>query len=531
MSASTTAGTGTLVRLGLRRDRVRLLVWVAVFGLMAAGTAGATVDLYPTVASRVEAASAINSSPALVALYGPILDPRSLGALSLLKLVNLGAAMVAVVTAMTTVRHTRAEEETGRLELVGAAVVGRRAPLAAALVIGAVMSVAVGVGCTLGLVAGGLPVAGSVAFGASWAGVGLVFAGVAAVAAQVAQTARNATGLALGALGAAYVLRAVGDANASVGWLTWLSPLGWGHRVAAFAGERWWVLVLPVLATVVLGAAASALSARRDLGAGLLPERPGPARAGRGLSDLAGLAWRLDRASLLAWAAGFVFAGILMGALAGQVGDLVTSEASREYIRRLGGEKGMAEAYLAAVLGVSGLLAAAYGVHATMRLRGEETAERADAVLSTTVSRRRWALTHLGTAMAGTVVLVLTVGVTGGLARSLQVGDLSDLPGVLAGALVQLPAVWVVMGIALAGYGIGTRYASAGWAALVLFLVLGTVGAMFDLPQRVVDLSPFSHVPQLPGGAVHVGPLLVLLVLAAALDALAVFALGRRDLG
>lgn len=528
---SATAGAGILVRLGLRRDRIRLLVWVAVFALLAAGTAGATVDLYPTVASRVEAATAINNSPALVALYGPILDPRSLGALSLLKLVNLGAALVAVLTAMTTVRHTRAEEESGRLELVGAGVVGRGAPLAAALVLGAFMSLAVGIGCTLGLVAGGLPLAGSVAFGASWAGVGLVFAGVAAVAAQVAQAARNATGLALGTLGAAYVLRAVGDANDSVGWLVWLSPLGWGHRVGAFAGERWWVLLLPVAATLALAAVAATLSARRDLGAGVLPDRSGPARGGRGLADLPGLAWRLERAGLLAWAGGFVFAGVLMGALAGEVGSIVTSDASREYIRRLGGEKGMAEAYLAAVLGVSGLLAAAYGVHTTLRLRAEETSQRADAVLATGVSRRRWALTHLGTATAGTVVLVLTVGITGGLARSLQVGDLSDLPGVLAGALVQLPAVWVVMGIALAAYGVGARFAAAGWAALVVFLLLGTIGALFDLPRRVVDLSPFTHVPQLPGGTVHVAPLLVLLLIAAALDGVGLFALGRRDLG
>ena len=106
-------GTPGLVRLGLRRDRVRLPLWGVVFLVVALGTAGATVDLYPTVASRLAAATAIDASPALVALYGPVLDPRSLGALAMLKLVNLGAAMVAILTAMTTVRHSRAEEEAG----------------------------------------------------------------------------------------------------------------------------------------------------------------------------------------------------------------------------------------------------------------------------------------------------------------------------------------------------------------------------------------------------------------------------------
>ncbi len=524
-------GAGSLLRLALRRDRVRLVVWVAVFGLMAAGTAGATVDLYPTVASRVQAATAFNSAPALLALYGPILDPRSLGALSMLKMVNLGAAMVAILTAMITVRHSRAEEEAGRVELVGATAIGRLAPLTAALAAGVLASVAVGLACAAGLAASGLPTAGSVAFGAAWTGVGVVFAATAAVAAQIARTSRNATGLTLGALGLAYVLRAVGDSNHRLGWLTWASPLGWGHRVAAFAGDRWWVLLLPLAGATVLTAAAYGLAAPRDLGAGLLADRDGPARAGSLLSTMSGLAWRLERSTLVAWGAGFVFTGVLMGAMAGEVGSLVTSDASREYIRRLGGEKGLAEAYLAAVLGVSGLLAAAYGVHAVLRLRIEESSERAEAVLATGVGRLRWAGSHVFVALAGTTGLMLTVGVSGALARSVQVGDVSGVPGVMAGAVLQLPAVWVVMGIALLAYGLGARFAVAGWVALVVFLLLGTIGAMFDLPQRVVDLSPFTHVPQLPGSAVRIVPVAVLLAGAAALHGFGLAALRRRDIG
>lgn len=525
------AGAGALLRLGLRRDRVRLVVWASLVGLTAAGTAGATVDLYPTVASRVEAATAINSSPSLVALYGPILDPTSLGALSLLKLVNLGAAMVAVLAAMTTVRHSRAEEEAGRLELLGATVLGRLAPFTAGVSVGVITSVAVGTACSLGLLVSGLPVGGSVAFGAAWAGVGVCFTAVAVLAAQVARAARNATGLTLGALGIAYVVRAVGDSSGGAGWLTWLSPLGWGHRVAAFAGERWWVLSLPLVFSAAVIIAAGVLCDRRDLGAGLFADRPGPARAGRGLQTMPGLAWRLERGTLLAWTCAFVFTGLLMGSMAGDVGSIVTSDASRDYIRRLGGEKALAEAYLAAIISVSGLITAAYGVHATLRLRSEETAQRAEAVLSTGVGRLRWAATHLVVAMGGTGVLLLTVGITGALARTVQSGDASDAAGVIGGALLQLPAVWVVMGIALAAYGLGARYAVAGWVALTLFVLLGELGAMFDLPQRVVDLSPFTHVPQLPGAAMRVLPLVVLSAVAALLDLAGLLGLRRRDLG
>ena len=523
-------GGSGLVRLGLRRDRVRLPVWGIVFLVLALGTAGATSDLYPTESSRVAAATAIDASPALVALYGPVLDPRSLGALAMLKLVNLGAAMVAILTAMTTVRHSRAEEETGRLELLGATSLGRQAPLAAAVVMGLLTAAVVGLACAAGLTAAGLPPAGSVAFGAAWAGVGAVFVAVAAVAAQVARVARNATGATLGVLAGAYVLRAVGDGSGA-GWLVWASPLGWGHRVAAFAGERWWVLLLPAVACAALLGVAVVLADRRDLGAGLFADRVGPPVASARLRSVLALGWRLERGSLVAWATGFVLAGVLMGALAGDVGSIVTSDASRDYIRRLGGEKALAEAYLAAVVGVSGLIAAAYGVHATLRLRAEEEAGRAEAVLATAVGRLRWAGSHLAVAVAGTVVLLVTVGLTGAAARAAGSGGWDDAPGIVAGALLQLPAVWVVVGIAVAAYGLGARYAVVGWVALGVFLVLGTIGSLFDLPQEVVDLSPFTHVPRLPGAAVRIVPEALLLVVAVALTGVNLVTLHRRDLG
>ena len=75
-------GTAGLVRLALRRDRLLIPAWVGLFAAMAAFSASATVGLYPNEASRVEAANTINSASATVALYGPIHDPTSLGALS-----------------------------------------------------------------------------------------------------------------------------------------------------------------------------------------------------------------------------------------------------------------------------------------------------------------------------------------------------------------------------------------------------------------------------------------------------------------
>src|SRR5262245_36690525 len=195
------AGTQALVRLALRRDRVMLPVWLAVFALMASSSASATVGLYPKVEDRIAAANTFNNTQALVALYGKVYDPTSLGALSMIKLGGLGSIFVAVLAVLLVSRHTRAEEESGRLELVGATVVGRRAPLTAALLVtmGGMVGLAVLTG--LGLTAAGLPADGSFAFGFAWGGVGVAFAAVAALTAQLTTSARASTSLSISFLG------------------------------------------------------------------------------------------------------------------------------------------------------------------------------------------------------------------------------------------------------------------------------------------------------------------------------------------
>mgnify|MGYP001791679052 CR=1 FL=1 len=203
-------GTAGLVRLALRRDRWLIPAWVGLFAAMAAFSSSATAGLYPDRVSRLEAANTINSTASAVALYGPIYDPTSLGSLSIVKMTAVYTALMSILMVMLVVRHTRAEEEAGRLELVGAGVVGRAAPLAAALLVVGGTSCVLGLLAAGGLMATGLPTAGSLIFGAGWAATGLCFAAVAGVAAQVTTGGRAANGLGFMVIALAYVARAIG---------------------------------------------------------------------------------------------------------------------------------------------------------------------------------------------------------------------------------------------------------------------------------------------------------------------------------
>jgi ABC-2 type transport system permease protein len=293
------------------------------------------------------------------------------------------------------------------------------------------------------------------------------------------------------------------------------------------------VLGLAALFTAAVAAVAYTLTGRRDLGAGILPARPGPAQATASLRSPLALAWRLQRGTLLAWAAGFAVYGAAIGGVADGINDIVKdSSGTRDMLTKMGGQQGIVDAFLATTMGMIGLLASVYAVQATLRLRSEEMAQRVEPLLATSVSRTRWAASHLIIAALGTAVLLTVAGLATGLTHGLRAHDLSGQPPRLLGAaLVQIPGAWVLAAIVVVLFGLSSRLAVAGWGALAACLLLGQLGPILKLSQWAMDLSPFTHVPKLPGGDLTATPLISLTLLAALLTTAGLAGFRRRDIG
>ncbi|OBI04663.1 ABC transporter permease [Mycolicibacter heraklionensis] len=516
-----------MLRLYMRRDRIVAPLWVLLLSLPLASVYIASIQaIYPTAADRAGLAATIMASPAQRAMYGQVYND-SLGAVGLWK-AGMFHLLIAVAVILTVIRHTRADEETGRTELIDSTAVGRHAGLTAALLLAAGASVATGAIGTAGLLTTEVPAAGSWAFGAALACSGLVFTAVAAVAAQLSPSARFARGAAFGVLAGAFTLRAIGDAGS--GALSWLSPLGWSLQVRPYAGDRWWVLLLHLATTAALIWLAYRLAARRDVGAGLLAERPGPRRAAPTLGGAFGLAWRLDRGALLLWTTGLVFYGLLVGSVAHGIGDEVGSERARDIVIRLGGTAVLEHAFIAVAFSMLGMVAAAFAVSLVLRLHQEETSARAETLLAGALSRNRWLASHLVAAVAGSTLAMLAAGLAAGIVYGTAAGDIGRLPAVVGSAAVQLPAAWLPAAGAVALFGLAPRLAPAAWAVLTGFVALYLLGSVAGLPQWVLDLEPFAHVPVVADGTFRVGPLIVLLIIDAALITLGVQAFRRRDL-
>ena len=533
--ASALTGTVALAKLALRRDRIMLPAWVYLVVVGVSTTAYTFTRLYKTPASRAALAASGESNPALLFLYGR-LNGISVGALTAWRYGVWGALFAALMTIFIVIRHTRADEEAGRLELIGSARVGRQAPLFAALAVATLANLLLTALLCVVLPFTGLPATGSAALALAIGTCGLAFTGISAVAAQLTSGARAARGLTIGVLGLSFLVRAVGDAAGGGGpsWLTWVLPLGWTEMLRPFAGERWWVLALP-LATFAAGTwLAFFLAARRDHGAGLLPDRPGRPSASELLRGPFSLAWRLQWPGLAGWLAGYMVMFAVCGAAAKGIGQLFgTSSALSKEFTRLGGQAAIVNAYLAALMLLAGLAAAGYGVSAVLRLHAEETSSRADPVLSGTSGRLRWGLSHLLVAIVGTAALLAVAGVATGLGYGLRAGGTgTEVARMLGAGLAQLPAALVIVGVAMAAFGlVPEACAGIAWTVLGLVFALNIFGQALQLSHWALDISPFTHVPRLPGGTVDAAPLLWLSVLAITLCVIGLAGLRRRDIG
>lgn len=532
-------GTWRLLRLAARRDRVLLPVWLLVIAGLVAGATSAMAGLYPTAADRLAYAAVSANTIIARAFDGPIMG-TSLGAVFMVETWAVVAVLVAIMSVQAVVRHTRADEEMGRAELVGSAAVGRQAPLTAALGIAIGANGVLLVAVTASLVANGLPLAGSIAAAGATVGVGITFAGVAAVTAQISSSRRGANGLAIGVLGAAFLLRAVGDAFGSVrdsglavvsAWPSWASPIGWGHQVRPFAGERWGLLlVFPVVAAVLV-AVAFWLRSQRDVGAGLLAVPPGPATASTRLCTPWGLAWRLQRWTVLAWLLGLVILSAAFGSIAERAEELLaTSDEFAALVTGMG-EGAVTDLFFAFFVGLLAVTVSGLTVQSMLRARHEESNGGAEPVLATGVSRTRWLASHMAVSAGGSATALLVAGLAGGLTHAAVSGDIAAIPELLEAVLAALPAVLCLGGLVVAAIGLVPRWAApVGWSGLVAALVVGQFGALFELPQAVLNISPFTHVPAVPAQPWAWTPVIALLGVACGLAILGMAAFRRRDL-
>ncbi|WP_300344068.1 hypothetical protein [Nesterenkonia sp.] len=511
-SESTLHDTWTLLRFMLRRDRIRLTLWVLGIGVMAFYFANAIQGIAEDEAELAQMAGMF-TDPVGRLMTGPAfgMDEPTFERFFSAGYVLFIYILIALMSVFTLVRHTRAEEQTGRAELVRANVVGRHATLTAALLLVAAANAATAVLVCLAALVGGFDPAGTVLVAAAGAGVGLFFSGAAAITAQLSESSRGASGMAGGLIGLSYVIRMGGDmAEQGGNALSWFSPLGWSQQTAPYVEDRWGPVLLLIGGAALLVLLGYWLSTKRDVGASLMPTRPGRRDARPALGTPVGVAARVLRGGLRAWGIALVLSGMMFGGYAQALVD-AAGDLPEEFAQIFTGESIML-GYMACMAVFMALFTAAAGVSALTQMRGEEVRGRAELTLSAPVGRTGWLAAHLSVLLVGLALILVLVGLGTAAAAVAVLEDDGDYFGELLLATIhQGPAVLAVVGIVVALFGWFPRAASlVGWLIIGYCAFMTNFGRLLEVPELMHDANLFGHLAEYPVEEVSWTPVLVL---------------------
>jgi ABC-2 type transport system permease protein len=532
----------TLLLQRVRRDRLQLLIWIVGIALLALFSVSAVEKTYGDPAGRQNILQLAVANPSILMLRGTP-EGSGLDQFVFFEIFTFIAVLAGLMNTFLSVRHSRAEEESGRAEILAATPAGRTLPTAATIIYGTLVNLVNGLFVGLAFIAGGLDAKGSFVAGCATAAVGLTFLAVGLFAAQLMRTSRAANGVAAAAVIAAYVFRGIGDAlgtpspdhlHMTVAWWSWISPIGWGQQTLAYDENTLTPMLLNLGLTAVFVLLVFVLQAQRDSGASLVAGRLGRVDARSTLSGSLSLAWRLQWPTIVGWCVGSAFGGLLTGSLAYAVSGAATADTAVEKVMASlipGGKGSLVQLFISAIFVMVGVIAAACATQVVIRMRQEEVAGTAEQVLATRVSRARWLIGYL-TVGTASIVLVLLSGAVSSSLSALAVGDTSTRMGEsFAAAAAQLPAallylaVLALVFVARPGWTIGL-----GWTLLGLGTVFGPFGGLVGLPEWIRDLSPFTHSPVPIGTSTDWSGGAWMLCIAVAVAIVATVGMKRREL-
>jgi ABC-2 type transport system permease protein len=528
--SATASVVGALAKRAFRDARTRTIAFAYMFALYAYIQPAGYRHTYPTLADREAFAHSFAGNDALRLFYGYPYDPTTVSGYSAWRVGGTLAIAAAVFGVLAAVRALRTEEDTGRAELVLAGRVGRGTSFLSAMAAIAVGVVILWAAETAGFVAAGLPLGGSAYLALATASIVPVFVSIGALVSQLAPTRRVALELGSATVALFLLLRVVADTSAGLAWLRWATPLGWAEELRPFAGPQSLALLLPALATVALLALAARIAATRDIGTGVLPAHDSADPNLRLLGGPAAQALRAERGTLVAWATGIGVFALILGMVSASISSAGISKSIREEIAKLSsGSIATPSGYLAFVFIFFIVVVSLFVCAQIGATRREESEQQLETLLALPVSRGRWLGGRLLLACAGALALSLLAGLLAWAGASSQGVDVSLAKMLEAGANC-LPVALLFGGIAALAYALVPR-ASTGiaYGLVVLAFLWQLVGSLLGVPKWLVEVTPFAHVGLVPTQSFRGGVAAVMLAIAAAAGAGALWAFGRRD--
>jgi ABC-2 type transport system permease protein len=531
------APTASSLRVWLRlyRHHLRLLrksaiAWTVALAGISVGVVTTYEDRYATP-EELQAFADFEGVPAFEALLGRLVQLTTVEGATLSRW-GMFSVLAAVWGMLAGARLLRRAEERGHVEFLRAGAVGRRGLLLAALA--AIATTHLLFALTIGVThaGAGMDAGTSWALGGSMALLAFAFALAAALASQLVVSYRRAVGLVGAALGLFLGLRVVAAASATPDWMWWTTPFGWVGFL--HPADEAWTTVFAALGLLVVALLALTLTlAERDLGAAWLPDTGDePRRAPRALGGHTSLAVRETLPGARTWGAVTAVAAVTFGVLARDFSDAV---ADLPTMVEMGNQLGWTaldttEGVVAYAMSMVALLLAVFAAGQAAAIREEEASWRIEHLLVRPLGRVRWLVTRIAVSAVAVVVLALASGLAAWLGTAI-VGRTAGFGATMGAALNLVPVAWLALGVGIAVIGLRPRWtAPVVYASVLAAYLLDFVGGMLELPEQVLDLSPFRQLAAAPAEAISVAPLVVMVAAGLVLASLGVAGFRRRDL-
>lgn len=526
------AGTGKLLKLYLRRDRIILSIWILLALMVIKGQ----MSFMKAMPDWQMFINELSASPITSAILGPIVPLRIEGAILWRGLLQ-ASITVMFGAALTMIRHTRTEEASGRNELILARPVGRYANLSAALILSCGGSLLAGLLTGVFLMSNGFAGKGSLLAGLTLAASGCFFAGIGGLCSQIFEHSGSARGCVFSIYMLTMVAMVLNNIGGGATYWAWLAPEAWFRITLPFGGNHAWKLLIFIVLSGLPIMLSYMLLVRRDMGAGLIAQKEGSANASPHFNSPMALAWRQQKVSILIWAIGMAWLGGIMGIGTPNISEAIGSTfahmdiAWASAIIKLGNQEGFI-AILIYMLGLMGGLSV-LAITMVQRLRQEEKEHYAEMVLSRPVSRFKWMGSYLVVTFAGCALILLGLGLASGLGWSVAAGEFSHFPRVLGMSLSKIPSVWTIIGIAALLYGWLPRIGSIlNWLILGSWIFIEMLWEVGIVGWPAMKWTPFAYAHySIPIHELSMVPLIVLTVIAAALTWLGVIGFKRRSIG
>lgn len=491
--------TGALVKFILRRDRIRIPLWLIGIITLTWIVPIAFDDMYTSQEERNAMAETMNN-PAMVAMVGPSdFDNYTTGVMTAHNMLLFTAIVVGLMNILLVTRHTRADEEEGRIEMIRALPVGRLANLNATFFVMITTNIILALLTGFGLYAlniDSMGLEGSILYGAVLGGTGVLFTGITATFAQISESSRGTIGYSLAVLLISYLLRAIGDVSHE--FLSLLSPLGWVTQTDVYARNVWWPIILLFVVGMLLFIYANYLNAQRDLGSGIIQAKPGRKNASALLQSPIGLAFRLQRTSFISWGISLFVIGMAYGSVMGDLDSFFEGNEWMEQMLVAADGYSLTEQFVPMLMLIMSILATIPPVMAMNKLISEEKKNRTEQLLARTVSRWQLIGSYLGIAIVNGFVMLSLTAIGLWVASDVVMEDGFSFATIYGASLVYFPAMLVMIGLSVFLTGMLPKFSGLIWLYLFYSFFVLYLGDLLQFPDWVGQLSPFSYIPQLP---------------------------------